>query len=265
VRPGPAGFQLGGSDPRATFGPGKKRAAEEVAGSQAELLDLQTRLYAENRRSLLVVLQGMDTSGKDGTIKHVISSFNPSGVRIATFKEPTPAERRHDFLWRIERALPAPGQVGIFNRSHYEDVLVAKVEGLAPPSEIEGRYEQINRFEAKVERKGTKILKFCLHISWAEQGKRLLARLDEADKVWKFSEHDLDVRARWDEYQAAYSLALTRCCEPVPWYVIPADRKWFRDWAVTQLLLETLRGMDLTYPPPQVDIKAMKARLRSEA
>jgi PPK2 family polyphosphate:nucleotide phosphotransferase len=258
------GFQLAAVDPGAAFDLKKKRALKEIEESRPELLDLQTRLYAENRRALLVVLQGMDTSGKDGTIKHVIGQFNPVAVRTTSFKEPAPEERRHGFLWRIRRALPGPGQVGIFNRSHYEDVIVARVEALVPPAIIEKRYEEIRKFEREVQQSGTKILKFCLHISWEEQRKRLHQRLEEPAKVWKFSEHDLEVRAKWEQYMAAYSTALQRCSDPVPWYMIPADNKWVRDWAVTQLLLDALRSMDLKYPPPKVDVKAMKARLKAE-
>jgi PPK2 family polyphosphate:nucleotide phosphotransferase len=264
VGPNATGFQLAAVEPGAAFGVKKKRAVREIEESRPELLDLQTRLYAENRRSLLVVLQGMDTSGKDGTIKHVIGQFNPVDVRITSFKEPTPEEKRHGFLWRIRRALPGPGQVGIFNRSHYEDVLVARVDALVPPATIEKRYEEIRKFEAEVQKGGTTMLKFCLHISWEEQRKRLHERLEEPAKVWKFSEHDLEVRAKWDQYMAAYSVAIQRCSDPVPWYVIPADSKWFRDWTVTQLLLDALRSMNLKYPPPKVDVKAMKARLKAE-
>jgi PPK2 family polyphosphate:nucleotide phosphotransferase len=264
VRPGAPGFQLAAVDPAGTFGLQKKQALQEIEGSRPELLDLQTRLYAENRRSLLVVLQGMDTSGKDGTIKHVIGHFNPVDVRITSFKEPTPEERRHGFLWRIRKALPGPGQIGIFNRSHYEDVLVARVDGLVPPAVIEKRYEQIRKFEGELQEAGTTILKFCLHISWEEQRRRLHDRLERPNKVWKFSEHDLEVRAKWDQYMAAYSAALLNCSDPVPWYVIPANYKWVRDWAVTQLLLDALLRMDPKYPPPKVDVKAMKARLKAE-
>jgi PPK2 family polyphosphate:nucleotide phosphotransferase len=264
VGPDTSAYQLAAVDPGAAFGLKKKRALKEVEESRPELLDLQTRLYAENRRALLVVLQGMDTSGKDGTINHVIGQFNPVGVRMTSFKQPTPEERRHGFLWRIRKALPGPGQVGIFNRSQYEDVLVARVDALVPPAIIEKRYEEIRKFERGVEQTGTKILKFCLHISWEEQRKRLHQRLEDPAKVWKFSEHDLEVRAKWDQYMAAYSAALQRCSDPVPWYVIPANYKWVRDWAVTQLLLDALHSMDLKYPAPKVDVKAMKARLKAE-
>jgi PPK2 family polyphosphate:nucleotide phosphotransferase len=264
VPAGATGFQLAAVDPAATFGLKKKRALLQIEETRPELLDLQTRLYAENRHSLLVVLQGMDTSGKDGTIKHVIGHFNPVDVHITSFKEPTPEERRHGFLWRIRRAVPGPDQIGIFNRSHYEDVLVARVEGLVPPAVIERRYEQIRKFEGELQKAGTTILKFCLHISSEEQRRRFHDRLERPDKVWKFSEHDLEVSAKWDQYMAAYSAALLRCSDPVPWYVIPAENKWVRDWAVTQLLLEALRRMDLKYPPPKVDVKAMKARLKAE-
>jgi PPK2 family polyphosphate:nucleotide phosphotransferase len=264
VRAGAPGFQLAAVDPAATFGLKKKRTLQQIEEGRPELLDLQTRLYAENRRSILIVLQGMDTSGKDGTIKHVIGHFNPVDVRITSFKEPTPEERRHGFLWRIRKALPGPGQVGIFNRSHYEDVLVAWVDALIPGAVIEKRYEEIRKFEGELQKAGTTVLKCCLHISWEEQRQRLYDRLERTDKVWKFSEHDLEVRAKWDRYMAAYSAALLNCSDPVPWYVIPADNKRVRDWAVTQLLLDTLRGMDLKYPPPKVDVKAMKARLKAE-
>jgi PPK2 family polyphosphate:nucleotide phosphotransferase len=262
--PGPDGFTLTSRDPRDKLGLSKKKAAAQVDAGRQELLDLQTRLYAEHKRALLVVLQGMDASGKDGTIKHVIGHFNPVDVHITSFKQPTPEELRHNFLWRIRRALPGPGEVGIFNRSHYEDVLVARVDALAPPAVIDRRYSEINRFEREAVDAGITIVKICLHISWEEQRQRMLERLERPDKVWKFSEYDLVVRGKWDEYQVAYDRAISRCSDPVPWYVVPADREWVRNWAITQLLLESLRRLRLKYPPASVDVNAMKARLGTE-
>ncbi len=262
---GEAWATLADLDPAATHGMDRKRATRDLEADAGRLLDLQTRLYAENRRSLLVILQGMDTSGKDGTISHVIGQLNPSGVSITSFKQPTPEERRHSFLWRIRRALPGPGQIAIFNRSQYEDVLVARVNRLAAPAVIERRYGQINRFEAGLAAAGTPVLKFFLHISPEEQRERLLNRLDRPDKRWKFSPGDLEVRARWAAYQAAYELVLRRCSAPAPWYVIPADHKWFRNWAISRILMETLQEMDPRYPKPRLDLRRLEGRLRAES
>jgi PPK2 family polyphosphate:nucleotide phosphotransferase len=250
-------------DPGSTPAAGSRRKAEAMmARRQLRLEELQARLYAERRRSVLVVLQGIDTSGKDGTITHVIGAVNPQGVAITGFKAPTEQELRHDFLWRIRRRLPAAGFIGIFNRSHYEDVLVARVRGLAPPEEIERRYASINRFEAGLARAGTTVVKLFLHISKEEQRRRLLARLEDPTKHWKFNPADLDDRDRWDEYQAAYEIALRRCSTlEAPWYAVPADHKWYRNVAVTDILVEVLGRLDPRYPEPDLDVAALRARL----
>ena len=241
-----------------------KRALKDLKKHKKALFDLQERLFAEHKRSVLIVLQGMDTGGKDGTITHVIGNLNPQGVEIATFKAPTPEEKRHSFLWRIRKHLPVAGQVGIFNRSHYEDVLVARVHQLAEPAVIERRYGLINQFEKELVRSKTKVIKFCLLISYEEQRRRLLERLTDPDKRWKFSEHDIDERAYWDEYMSAYGMAITRCSTPVaPWYVIPANNKDYRNWAVARILLETLEEMDLQYPQPKLDIPRLVKRLKA--
>ena len=252
-------------DPDSTPGLKKrKEALPDLEADRAKLSNLQERLYAENKRALLVVLQAMDTGGKDGTITHVIGGMNPQGVRITAFKQPTPQEKRHGFLWRIRRSLPDTGLVGIFNRSHYEDVLVARVHGLAPADVIERRYEAINRFEKDVNTAGTTIVKFCLHISYEEQRHRLLDRLRNPDKHWKFNEHDIDERAYWEDYQSAYSLAVDRCSTRWgPWYLIPANDKDYRNWAVARILIETLEEMDPQYPHPKLDIPRLIRRLKA--
>jgi len=211
---------------------------------------------------MLVVLQGMDTAGKDGTIKHVIRSMNPQACRITAFKEPTPQELAHDFLWRIRRALPAHGQVGVFNRSHYEDVVVVRVNSLVGEDVWRPRFTKINRFEKKLAAEGTTIVKLFLHISFEEQRRRLLKRLRDPTKRWKFDPADLDKRALWDVYQRAYADAIARCSTDVaPWYVVPADAKWYRNWAIGRLLLETLDEMNPRYPEPNFDLEALEARL----
>jgi len=259
-------FRMADVDPDSTPGlkGGKRRAVREVKKDRDELFELHERLYAERKRSLLVVLQGMDTSGKDGTVTHVVRNFNPQGVLITPFKAPTPAERRHGFLWRMRHRLPEVGFIGIFNRSHYEDVLIARVHNLAQPQVIARRYGQINNFEKQLVRGGTRVVKLCLHISYDEQRKRLLDRLKDPTKRWKFNEHDIDERAYWDDYMSAYSIAITRCStSTAPWYVIPADDKAFRNWAVSKILIETLREMDPKYPQPKLDIPRLKKRLRA--
>ena len=241
----------------------RKKARKEMEAAHAELFGLQERLFAENKRSVLVVLQAMDTGGKDGTITHVMGHLNPQGVHITTFKQPTPEEKRHNFLWRIRKALPEPGAIGIFNRSQYEDVLIARVHDLAKPPVIEQRYKLINAFEKDVVRRGTKILKFALHISYDEQRQRLLDRLDDPEKLWKFHATDLAERAYWDDYMSAFSIAITNCSTDwAPWYVIPADDKDYRDWAVTQILSETLTEMNPKYPHPKLNIPSLKNRLK---
>ncbi|GAA1808831.1 polyphosphate kinase 2 family protein [Nocardioides hankookensis] len=235
-----------------------------------ELADLQERLFAEGRatgshRRVLLVLQGMDTSGKGGTLKHTVGLVDPQGVRISSFKAPTKEELAHDFLWRIRKALPQAGYVGVFDRSHYEDVLIARVNELAAPEEIERRYDAINEFERELVEDGTVVLKCMLHISKDTQRERLLARLDNPEKYWKYEPGDLDSRARWDDYRAAYAVALERThTEHAPWHVVPSDRKWFRNLAVGQLLLAALRGMDLGWPPADFDVDAERARLLAE-
>ena len=265
AQPSDGRFRLADVDPDSTPGlKHPKRILKDMAGDHVKLFNLQERLYAEHKRSLLIVLQAMDTGGKDGTITHVIGNLNPQGVQITAFKQPTPEERRHGFLWRIRRRLPDPGDVGIFNRSHYEDVLVARVHALAKPEVIERRYGLINDFEKQVARKGTKIVKFFLHISYEEQRNRLLERLLEPDKNWKFNENDINERAFWDDYQSAYSIAITNCSTKwAPWYVIPANDKAYRNWAVSKVLLETLEEMDPQYPHPKLDVPRLVRRLKA--
>jgi PPK2 family polyphosphate:nucleotide phosphotransferase len=242
----------------------RKRLSRDLKKHPAKLFNLQERLFAEQKRSLLIVLQGMDTSGKDGTITHVIGGMNPQGVVISAFKQPTPEERRHGFLWRIRKRLPDPGDIGIFNRSQYEDVLIARVHSLAKPAIIERRFGVINRFEKEVARGGTKVLKICLHISYDEQRRRLIERLRDPDKNWKFKETDIDERAFWDDYQSAYSIAITRCSTDwAPWFVVPANDKDYRNWAISRLLIETLEDMNPQYPHPKLDIPRLVKRLQA--
>jgi PPK2 family polyphosphate:nucleotide phosphotransferase len=258
-------FRMADVDPASTPGlkGGDKKALRDVKKHRDELFELGERLYAERKRSLLVVLQGMDTAGKDGTVTHVVRNFNPQGVLITPFKAPTPEERRRGFLWRIRRRLPEQGFIGIFNRSHYEDVLIARVHNLAPRAVINRRYGEINKFERDLVRAGTTIVKFCLHISYEEQGNRLMERLKNPDKRWKFNEHDIDERAYWDDYMSAYSLAVSRCSTDIaPWYVIPANDKVYRDWAVTKILVETLQDMNPKYPQPRFNIARLMKRLQ---
>jgi PPK2 family polyphosphate:nucleotide phosphotransferase len=232
-----------------------------------ELASHQERLYAnaktvDSRRRVLLVLQAMDCGGKDGTVRRVAGVMNPQGLHIATFGPPTPAERRHDFLWRIRAALPVPGYVGVFNRSHYEDVLIARVHGLVPEDVWRTRYPTINDFERELVEDGTTIVKVMLHISFDEQRRRLAARLDDPTKHWKYNPADIDERELWPRYQEAYQDALSQCStEYAPWYVVPADRKWYRDWAVASLLRETLVDLKLTYPKGNFDVTVERQRL----
>ena len=268
VEPGKP-VDLAAWDPRATpLAPGGKTATRAAMAEHAVVLhELQERLYAQGaagggRQRVLLVLQGMDTSGKGGVIEHVVGQVNPQGVRIASFKKPTEAELRHHFLWRVRRQLPGPGFLGVFDRSHYEDVLVVRVHGLAPPDVLERRYAEIGRFERQQAADGLVIVKCFLHISHDEQRDRLLARLDDATKHWKFNPGDIAERARWPDYQQAYQIALERCSlSEAPWYVVPSDRKWYRNWAVARLLLETLRELDPRYPQPDLDVPSLKAAL----
>ena len=249
----PGRWRLSSLDPSSTPGirGGKDRAERRLPPLREELDGLQERFYADGRRGLLVVLQGMDTAGKDGTIRHVFEGVNPQGVRVAQFREPTPLEASHDFLWRVHAHVPAKGEVVIFNRSHYEDVLVSRVHGLVPRSVWTRRYDAINDFERELESEGTKVLKFFLHIDRDEQGERLRARRDDPTKRWKLSPADATERAAWPAYMAAYEEMVRRTSTPsAPWYVVPSDRKWYRNLVVSTVLVETLRGLDLRYPKP---------------
>ena len=265
VEPGsPA--HLAERDPGATAGVGSRSEAErESAKLRSRLAELHLRLVAEGARSLLVVLQGMDTSGKDGAIKHVFAGLSPSAMLVRAFKAPTEEELAHDFLWRIRRALPDAGRIGIFNRSHYEDVVVVRVKELFPRSVWSGRYDAINVFESELAGNGITMVKVFLHISKDEQRERLLARLEDPTKLWKFNPGDLEDRERWDEFLAAYEDALTKCStEAAPWFVLPADHKWYRNWALGTLLVETLDAMDPRHPPPDFDVEEMKRRLSAD-
>jgi PPK2 family polyphosphate:nucleotide phosphotransferase len=253
VEPG-ATVELGQVDTRSTEGApgGKSDTASASEELQDALAGLQERLYAEGKQSLLVVLQAIDAGGKDGTIKHVFEGFNPAGCRVVSFKVPSEEERSHDFLWRVHAKAPAKGEVVVFNRSQYEDVLVVRVHDLVPEDVWRPRYDLINRFEGNLAAAGTRIVKLYLHISREEQAERFQARLDDPTKRWKFRTGDLEERARWDDYMAAFEEALTRTSTAAaPWYVIPADRKWYRNWAVSRILVETLEDMDPQYPPAE--------------
>jgi PPK2 family polyphosphate:nucleotide phosphotransferase len=230
------------------------------------LRDLQQKLYAEHRRALLVVLQGLDASGKDGTVGHVFSGLNPLGASAHAFKEPTADEQAHDFLWRVHKVTPAHGHVGIFNRSHYEDVLVARVHELVPKEMWSKRYERINEFEKNLAQSGTRIVKCFLHISPEEQLRRFERRLTDRKKQWKISEADYTERACWDDYVQAYEDALERCStERAPWYVVPADHKWFRNFAVARIVADTLEEMDTQIPPPSVDLAEIRRKYHEAA
>jgi PPK2 family polyphosphate:nucleotide phosphotransferase len=245
-------FQLASRNPDAKPLFRDKDGAEESCKEDAKAIDrLQDELYAEGRRALLVVLQGIDTAGKSGTIKSVFAETGPMGVSVTAFGKPSEAELARDYLWRINAALPAKGTIGIFDRSHYEDVLVVRVRELAPREDIERRYAQINEFERRLVENGVVILKFMLHISFEEQGKRLRARLEDPCKRWKFNPADLDDRARWDQYQAAYDIALERCSTPhAPWYVVPSDSKTRRNALIARIVRRTLEDMAPEPPDP---------------
>ncbi len=259
-------FALSAVDPGPTAGVSRNKAEKHAASDRKRLARLQDRLSAEGTRSLLFVLQGMDTSGKDGTVKHVIGAMNPGGIRVVSFKAPTEEELQHDFLWRIRRALPAPGQVGVFNRSHYEDVTVVRIEDLAPEDVWRARYKKINVFEKSLAKRGITVVKVFLHISRGEQKSRILKRLEDPTKRWKFNEKDLEHRDRWNEYMEANGEAISRCStEAAPWYIVPANAKWFRDWAIGRLLIETLEEMNPRYPEPALDVETITARLEARA
>jgi PPK2 family polyphosphate:nucleotide phosphotransferase len=248
-------FKLTGVDPEYTHGVRKQGAASRLEKNLERLSVLQYLLYAEARRSLLVVLQGIDAGGKDGTIRHVMSGLNPQGVQVTPFKAPDGEEKRHDYLWRVHRAVPEYGKIGIFNRSHYEDVLIVRVHNLVPKSVWSLRYDQINDFERMLTGNGVTIVKFLLYISKEEQAKRFRERLDDKTKNWKFSPDDIKERGYWDDYIRAYEEVLRRCStKNAPWYVIPANHKWFRNFAVSEILRHTLEEMDLKYPKPLADL-----------
>jgi PPK2 family polyphosphate:nucleotide phosphotransferase len=249
VRPG-SRADLDGRDPRDTLGlPGKKEAAKQRAELVTELAELQERLYAEAKRSVLLVLQGLDASGKDGTIKHVFTGVNPQGCRVSPFKAPTPVELAHDFLWRVHAQCPERGMIGIFNRSHYEDIVTVRVLGLAPPEVWRPRAQRVVEFEQLVAEEGTTVVKCFLHVSQEEQRERLAERLSDATKEWKHNPQDLDANRQYEEYTTAYEDALTRTStEHAPWHVIPADRNWVRNLAVSTVLVEALRKLDPQYP-----------------
>lgn len=234
----------------------KQSARKGLEMLRSRIAEWQEKLYAESKQSLLVVLQAMDTAGKDGTIKRVFEGVNPQGVKVANFRQPTPVELARDFLWRVHQQAPGKGYIGVFNRSHYEDVLVVRVNELVPKAQWQGRYEHINNFERLMADNGTRILKFYLHISKDEQRRRLQRRLDRADRHWKFDIGDIPVRERWDDYMLAYEDAMTKCnTEYAPWHIIPANRRWYRNLVIARKIAETLEEMNPQWPPapPKLD------------
>lgn len=263
-RPADGVVNLAGYDPAATpFIDDESDATDELEGELGEeLFDQHELLFANAERAVLLVLQGVDCSGKNGTIKHVAIKVNPAGLHSVGFSEPTEEELEHHFLWRYRRELPEPGQLGVFSRSHYEDVLVPGASGTMSDDEIAGRIEEINAFEAELADGGTTIIKCMLHISFDEQRRRFLRRLRRDDKRWKFELSDLDDRALWDEYQATYGDTLAATSpDHAPWLVIPSDHKWYRNWAIASVLVATLQSMEMTYPQPDLDLEAIRARL----
>ncbi|CAN5255964.1 hypothetical protein BH09ACT5_BH09ACT5_10540 [soil metagenome] len=260
-------FDLSAVDPSSTPGAAdRKHAEKELAKNVEELGTLQEKMYAESKfggtRSVLLVLQAMDTAGKGGIIRHVVGGVDPQGVHLHAFKAPADEEKAHDFLWRVRKQLPQPGIIGVFDRSHYEDVLIHRVHGFSTPDAIEERYGIIADFERELVESGTTIVKVMLHISVEEQKDRLQERLDNPEKNWKFNPGDIDERQHWAAYQEAYQIALTRTSTPdAPWYVVPADHKWYARWAVQGLLLEALRGLAPEYPAVDYDVEEQKRRL----
>ena len=263
------GFVLSAVDPDSTpgYAADKDAAEQDLALGAADLDELQERLYAQSRgeasdAAVLLLLQAMDSAGKGGVIRHVVGSVDPQGILLTAFKKPTPDELAHDFLWRVERRLPQPGFIGVFDRSQYEDVLIGRVRALAAPEEIERRYGAINDFEKRVSDAGTRIVKVMLHISYDEQRERLMERLERPDKHWKYNPGDVDERARWPQYMDAYQTVFERTSTPdVPWHVVPANRKWYARLAVQQLLLGALREIDPQWPAAAFDVEAEKKRL----
>ncbi|MFE1664389.1 PPK2 family polyphosphate kinase [Microbacterium sp. P02] len=268
LRAGP-GFVLSGLDPESTPGHSgsKSTGAEDLKAGLAQLDEYQERLFAQSRTgasdaSILLVLQAMDSAGKGGIVRHVIGAVDPQGVMLTAFKKPTPEELSHDFLWRVRSRVPTPGLIGVFDRSHYEDVLVGKVRSLASDEEIERRYGAINEFEAGLVASGSRVVKVMLHISYDEQRDRLAERLDRPDKHWKYNPGDVDERALWPHYMDAYQTVFERTSTDVaPWYVVPANRKWYARLAVQNLLLETLRDIDPQWPTATFDVEVEKKRL----
>ncbi|WP_313407959.1 PPK2 family polyphosphate kinase [Aeromicrobium sp.] len=264
---GPIDLSTIGSDSTPQFEGGKKDAQRLLPQIGRQLMDLQELLFANGRsgttdRKVLMLLQGMDTSGKGGTLRHVAGLVDPQGVLITAFKAPTEEERQKDFLWRIEKEVPPPGMIGVFDRSHYEDVLIGRVRELASAEEIERRYDAINDFEKRFVDGGGVLLKCFLHISPEDQKERLTERLDDPTKYWKYNPGDLDERELWGPYQQAYEIVLERCStDHAPWHLVPAGRKWYRNWAIATMLGETLADLDLQWPPPDFDVEAQKRRL----
>jgi PPK2 family polyphosphate:nucleotide phosphotransferase len=246
---------------------GKRKDAEKITlEREAHFAELQEMLYANARegdhRSILLVLQGMDTAGKGGIVTHVVAAGNPMGIDYHSFGKPTPEERSHHFLWRINRALPPAGHIGVFDRSHYEDVLVVRVHDLAPPDELEGRYDEINNFEKELAEAGTTVIKVAMFVSLEEQKARLTERLQRPDKFWKYNPGDLDERALWPKYQEAYQIMLERTATDIaPWYVLPCDKKWYARMAVNELLIEALTAMNLSWPQADFDLEAERKRV----
>ncbi|HEX3427976.1 MAG TPA: polyphosphate kinase 2 family protein [Candidatus Limnocylindrales bacterium] len=254
VKPG-SRVSLADLDPSATHGHTKDEATPLLRKGLDRLTSLQDRIWAEAKHPILIVLQGIDAAGKDGTVKHVMSAFNPLGCNVTSFKVPTSVEAAHDYLWRVHQRVPAKGEISIFNRSHYEDVLVVRVHGFVPEKVWQRRYDQINAFERLLVEEGTTIVKFFLMIDRDEQKRRLQSRIDDPTKNWKFKLGDLAERKLWDDYMAAYEDALSRCStEQAPWYVIPANRNWFRNLAVAEILADTLDAFKPAYPPPTEDL-----------
>jgi PPK2 family polyphosphate:nucleotide phosphotransferase len=263
------GFRLADArtDTHPGFAGGKAEGEAALAETETTLAELQELLFANSRaggdrRRVLLVLQGMDTAGKGGVIKHVVGSVDPQGVQLAAFKKPTDEELAHDFLWRVRKQVPEPGMIGVFDRSHYEDVLIGRVRELASPAELERRYEAIREFEAELAADGVSIVKVMLHLSYDEQKARLLKRLDEPEKHWKFNPGDIDEREQWPRYQEAYQVAIERTStDEAPWFVVPADRKWYARLAIARVLIAALEEMRLDWPPADFDVAAERARL----
>ena len=258
VKPG-SRVDLAKWDPQETFGRAKDEAAKETARDLERLANLQERLYAESKHGLLILLQGIDAAGKDGTVLHVMNGFNPAGVFVTSWKAPAGAEAAHDYLWRIHQRTPGKGEISIFNRSHYEDVLVVRVHKFVPENVWRRRFDQINAFEKLLTDEGTTILKFFLLITPEEQLQRFQDRIDDPAKRWKFKAADLEERKLWDQYTTAFEDALSRCStDAAPWYIVPANRNWFRNLAVAQIVADTLDDMDPQYPPGEPGIANLK-------